>query len=125
MPETGLPDDRTPKCGVPGHRTGGGGVITLSHYLLLSGLLFTLGLVGVFVRRNVIMILLCLELLLNAANLAFVAFSRALGNLTGQMMVFFVMIVAAAEITVGLAIAVILVRKSGEENADEMRELRG
>ena len=100
-------------------------MITLSHYLILSGLLFTLGLVGVVVRRNVIMILLCLELLLNAANLAFVAFSRALGNLTGQMMVFFVMIVAAAEITVGLAIAVILVRQSGEENADEMRELRG
>ena len=99
-------------------------MITLHHYLILSGILFTIGLMGVVTRRNVIMILLSLEILLNSANLAFVAFSRALGNLSGQMMVFFVMIVAAAEVTVGLAIAVVLVRQTGKVNADEVRELR-
>lgn len=96
----------------------------LTHVLTLSGILFTIGLVGVVTRRNVIMILLSLEILLSAANLAFVAFSRALGDLTGQMMVFFVMIVAAAEVTVGLAIAVVMVRQAREANADEMRELK-
>ncbi len=99
-------------------------MITLTHYLLLSGILFTIGLVGVITRRNVIMILLSLEILLNSANLAFVAFSRALGNLSGQLMVFFVMIVAAAEVTVGLAIAVVLVRQAGKTNADELRGLK-
>ena len=98
--------------------------MSLHHYLVLSGILFTLGLVGVITRRNVIMILLSIELLLNAANLAFVAFSRASGTLTGQLMVFFVMVVAAAEITVGLAITVVLVRTAGKANADELRSLR-
>ncbi len=99
-------------------------MITLAHLLTLSGILFTIGLLGVVTRRNVILILLSLEILLNAANLAFVAFSRALGDLSGQIMVFFVMIVAAAEVTVGLAIALLLVRRSGRANADEMRSLR-
>ena len=99
-------------------------MITLAHYLILSGILFTIGLLGVILRRNVILILLSLEILLNAANLAFVAFSRNLGDLTGQLMVFFVMIVAAAEVTVGLAIAVLLTRQAGEANADELRGLR-
>ena len=99
-------------------------MITPAHYLILSGILFTIGLVGVITRRNVIMILLSLEILLSAANLAFVTFSRTLGNLTGQIMVFFVMIVAAAEITVGLAIAVVLARQTGKVNADELRELK-
>ena len=99
-------------------------MITLSDYLSLSGLLFTIGLIGVIVRRNVILILLNLEILLNAANLAFVAFSHQVGNLTGQMMVFFVMIVAATEVTVGLAIAVVLVSQSGEADADQLRNLR-
>ena len=97
---------------------------SLTHYLILSGILFTIGLVGVVTRRNVIMILLSLEILLNAANLAFVAFSRALGNLNGQIMVFFVIIVAAAEVTVGLAIALVLVRTAGKTNADELRGLK-
>ncbi len=99
-------------------------MITLQHYLILSGILFTIGLIGVVARRNILMILLSLEILLNAANLAFVAFSNALGNLTGQIMVFFVMIVAAAEVTVGLAIAVVLVRRTGKSNADEFRGLK-
>lgn len=98
--------------------------MALSDYLTLSGILFTIGLIGVVTRRNVIMILLSLEILLNAVNLAFVAFSQALGNLTGQLMVFFVIIVAAAEVTVGLAIAVVLVRLTGKSNADELRELK-
>ncbi len=99
-------------------------MITLNHYLILSGIFFTMGLMGVTPRRNVILILLSLEILLNASNLAFVAFSRALGNLSGQIMVFFVIIVAAAEVTVGLAIAVVLARMAGKVNADELRELK-
>ena len=98
--------------------------MNLQPYLILSGILFTIGLVGVVTRRNIIMILLSLEILLSAANLAFVAFSRALGDLSGQVMVFFVLIVAAAEVTVGLAIAVVLVRQSGKTDADEVRDLK-
>ena len=98
--------------------------MTLHHYLILSGILFTIGLIGVITRRNILMILLSLEILLSAANLAFVAFSRALGDLSGQLMVFFVMIVAAAEVTVRLAIAVVLARQTGKTSADELRELR-
>ena len=99
-------------------------MITLPHLLALSGILFIIGLIGVVTRRNLIMILLSLEILLTAANLAFVSFSWALGDLAGQVMVFFVMIVAAAEITVGLAIALLLVRQTGQANADEMRTLK-
>ena len=99
-------------------------MITLPHLLILSALLFSIGLVGVMTRRNVIMILLSIELLLSAVNLTFVAFSQALGDLSGQVMVFFVMIVAAAEIAIGLAIAVLLVRQTGKINADEIKNLR-
>lgn len=99
-------------------------MITLAHLLVLSGILFTIGLVGVITRRNVILILLSLEILLSAANLAFVSFSRAHGDLSGQIVVFFVMIVAAAEVTVGLAIAVVLMRLSGKTDADELRNLK-
>lgn len=98
--------------------------VDLSHLLLLSGVLFTLGLVGVVTRRNLLLILLSLELLLSSVNLAFVAFSNHLGNLTGQIMVFFVMIVAAAEVTVGLAIALLAVRHAGKAEADEYRSLK-
>lgn len=98
--------------------------MTLGHLIALSGLLFTIGLVGVVTRRNVILILLSIEILLSASNLAFVAFSSARGDLTGQIMVFFVMIVAATEVAVGLAIAVGLARRMGTTNADEVRHLR-
>ena len=98
--------------------------VPLDHLLLLSGFLFTVGLIGVITRRNILMILLNLELMLSAANLAFVSFSRALGDLSGQIMVFFVMMVAAAEVTVGLAIALLLVRQIGKVDADEIRELK-
>ena len=99
-------------------------MITPAHYLILSSLLFVIGLVGAVTRRNVIMILLSLEILLAAANLAFVTFSSTNGDLAGQIMVFFVMIVAAAEITVGLAIAVVLVRLAGKTDADDLRQLK-
>jgi NADH-quinone oxidoreductase subunit K len=92
--------------------------------IALSGILFAIGLIGVVTRRNILLILLSLELILNASNLAFVAFSRAQGDLSGQIMTFFVMIVAAAEVTVGLAITVLLARQAGKLNADEMRNLK-
>ena len=82
----------------------------LSHYLIVSGLLFTIGLVGVVSRRNVLMILLAIELMFNAVNLSFVAFAHHLGNLGGHVFVFFIITVAAAEVTVGLAIAILLFR---------------
>jgi NADH-quinone oxidoreductase subunit K len=83
---------------------------TLSQYLVLSAILFAIGTAGVFVRRNVITILLSIEIMLNAANLTFVAFGRALGSSDGQIIVFFVMTVAAAEAAVGLAIVIALFR---------------
>ena len=98
--------------------------ITIHHLIALSGVLFSIGLVGVVTRRNVLLILLSLEILLSASNLAFVAFSRSLGDLSGQIMVFFVMIVAAAEVTVGLAITVLLSRQAGKLNADELKSLK-
>jgi NADH-quinone oxidoreductase subunit K len=82
----------------------------VQHALLLSVLLFGIGTAGVFLRRNVITVLMCVELMLNAVNLAFVAFSRALGNLDGQVLVFFVLTVAAAEAAVGLAIVIAIHR---------------
>ena len=95
-------------------------MITLTHYLVASAVLFCIGLVGIMTRRNVLMILLCIEIMFNAANLAFVAYARAWGNLDGQIVVFFIIIVAAAEVTVGLAIAVLLARQLKTLNADEV-----
>ncbi|MCM8811600.1 MAG: NADH-quinone oxidoreductase subunit NuoK [Candidatus Omnitrophica bacterium] len=99
-------------------------MIPLQELLILSGVLFAIGLIGAITRRNIIMILLSLEILLAAVNLAFVAFSYSLGDLAGQVVVFFVMIVAAAEVTVGLAIAVVLVRQFNKTEADDLRILR-
>jgi NADH-quinone oxidoreductase subunit K len=82
----------------------------LQHALFLSAALFSIGVLGVFLRRNVITIFMCIEIMLNAVNLAFVAFSRAHGTLDGQILVFFVMTVAAAEAAVGLAIVIALHR---------------
>ena len=98
--------------------------IPLTHYLLVSALLFTIGLIGIITRRNVLMILLSIELMFNAANLAFVAYGRAWGDLGGQMLVFFVIVIAAAEVTVGLAIAVLLSRQLKTLNADEVSFLK-
>jgi NADH-quinone oxidoreductase subunit K len=88
------------------------------HAVLLSLGLFAVGALGVFLRRNVITVFMCVELMLNAVNLAFVAFSRALGTLDGQVLVFFVMVVAAAEAAVGLAIVIALQRHKDTLDVD-------
>jgi NADH-quinone oxidoreductase subunit K len=92
--------------------------------LLLSAVLFALGALGVFLRRNLITIFMCVELMLNAVNLAFVAFSRALGTFDGQVLVFFVMTVAAAEAAVGLAIVIALHRHKDTLDVDAFSLLR-
>jgi len=99
--------------------------VSVQHYLLLSVLLFSVGLLGVLFRRNVIVILMCLELMLSAANLAFVTFSRMHGNLQGQVMVFFSIAVAAAEAAVALSILIALWRARGGVEVDDAQELAG
>ena len=99
-------------------------VPTLNHYLVLSAVLFSIGTAGVFVRRNLITILLSVEIMLNAVNLTFVAFGRALGSADGQIIVFFVMTVAAAEAAVGLAIVISLFRHRESLNPDSFTALR-
>jgi len=89
------------------------------NYVYLAALLFTIGAVGVLVRRNAIVVFMCVELMLNAANLTLVAFSRIHGNLDGQIMAFFVMVVAAAEVVVGLAIIVMLYRSRHSASVDD------
>ena len=99
-------------------------MITLTNYLWVSAILFCIGLAGIMIRRNVLMILLCIEIMFNAANLAFVAYARAWSDLGGQVVVFFIIIVAAAEVTVGLAIAVLLARQLKTLNADEVNLMK-
>lgn len=89
------------------------------HYLILSALLFALGAIGVVLKKNIISIFLCIELMLNAANLSFIAFSRYLNQVDGQVIVFFVMVVAAAEAAVGLAITVVVYRNRKSLNVDD------
>jgi len=96
----------------------------LAWYLLLSALLFAIGAVGVLVRRNIIVIFMAIELMLNAVNLTFVALARNLGSMDGQVIVFFVMTVAAAEAAVGLAIIIALFRNRETTNADDLVTLR-
>lgn len=99
--------------------------VGLSHYLILSAILFALGLTGLLMRRNMIVMLMSIELMLNAVNLTFVAFSRYNNNLDGQVMVLFVMAIAAAEAAVGLALAVTLFKKFKELNISFFEHLRG
>ena len=99
-------------------------MVPIGYHLTLSGVLFTLGVLGVLVRRNVIVVLMAIELMLNAANLALVAFSRHLGSIDGQVIVFFVMTVAAAEAAVGLAIILAIFRGRGTTSVDEMNLMR-
>ena len=99
-------------------------MITLTHYLILSALLLAIGLIGVITRRNILMILLSIELMFNAANLSFVAFARSWADMSGQIMVFFIITVAAAEVTVGLAIAILLARKLHTLDANEVHSLK-
>ena len=94
-------------------------------YLILSALLFTIGGVGVMVRRNPLVMFMCVELMLNAVNLTFVTFSRALDDVGGQVVVFFVLVVAAAEVVVGLGIIVSILRRRPGATADDVSLLRG
>ncbi len=98
--------------------------VGLSHYLLVSGALFCLGLLGVILRRNLFILFMGLELMLNAANLALVAFSRFNNNLNGQVMVFFIITVAAAEVSVGLALIVALYRRRQSAHVEDLTSLK-
>ncbi|MCC7462890.1 MAG: NADH-quinone oxidoreductase subunit NuoK [Gammaproteobacteria bacterium] len=101
-------------------------MITLGHMLMISGILFALSVAGIFInRRNVLLLLMCVELLLLAANFNFVAFARHLGQLDGQVFVFFVLTVAAAESAIGLAILVVLFRERRSIDVEELDRLRG
>ncbi|AVT34581.1 NADH-quinone oxidoreductase subunit NuoK [Plantactinospora sp. BC1] len=95
-----------------------------NHYLILACLLFTVGAVGVLIRRNAIVLFMCIELMLNAANLALVTFSRINGDLNGQIMAFFVMVVAAAEVVVGLAIIMTIFRTRRSASVDDANLLK-
>ncbi|CAN5783721.1 NADH-quinone oxidoreductase subunit NuoK [soil metagenome] len=94
------------------------------YYLILAGLMFTIGVVGVLIRRNAIVIFMFIELMLNAVNLVFVTFARTLGEVDGQVLVFFVLVVAAAEVVVGLAIIVAIFRRRESANVDEVNLLK-
>lgn len=100
-------------------------VLTPTWYLVLSALLFSLGAVGLLVRRNPLVMFMCVELMLNAVNLTFVALAWGLNDIGGQVAVFFVMVVAAAEVVVGLAIVVAIMRRRQDATADDLSVLRG
>lgn len=99
--------------------------MAVEWYLVLSALLFAIGAVGVLVRRSPLVILLCLELMLNSANLSLIAFSRSLGDQEGQIFALIVMVVAACEVVVGLGLIVAMYRRRIALDVDEIRELRG
>jgi NADH-quinone oxidoreductase subunit K len=99
--------------------------VPLGNYILLSGILFSLGVIGVLTARNAIIILMSVELMLNAANLLLVVFARVHGDIGGQVMVFFVLTVAAAEAAVGLAILVAVFRRKGSVDVDRLNMLKG
>jgi NADH-quinone oxidoreductase subunit K len=98
--------------------------LTLNHYLIVSGLLFALGIAGVIIRRNALVIYMALEMNLNAANLALVAFSKFNKIVDGQILVFFIIAIAAAEVAVGLAIIVALYRRKQTVSVDELTTMR-
>ena len=101
-------------------------MIGLPHFLLLAGLLFSIAVAGIFLnRKNVIVLLMCIELMLLAVNFNFVAFSRWMGDLNGQVFVFFILTVAAAESAIGLAILVVLFRERRSINVDSLNRMRG
>jgi len=99
--------------------------ITSTYYLVLAAAIFTIGAVGVLVRRNVIVMFMCVELMLNAVNLTFVDFARELNDVRGQVLVFFTLAVAAAEVAVGLAIIVAIFRRRRGATADDVQILKG
>jgi NADH-quinone oxidoreductase subunit K len=99
--------------------------ITVNHYLILSAVLFSIGMAGVLLRRNIIVLFMSIELMLNAVNISFVAFSHYFGKVDGQVMVFFVMTIAAAEAAVGLALAVSIFKRFKEVNIRFFEHLKG
>ena len=94
-------------------------------YVILGALLFAIGALGLLIRRNPLVMFMCVELMLNAVNLTFVSFSRSLDDVGGQVVVFFVLVVAAAEVVVGLGIIVAVLRRRANANADDLRMLKG
>ena len=101
-------------------------MLTLAHFLTLGAILFSLSVAGIFInRKNIIILLMCLELMLLAVNMNFIAFSRFQGNLDGQIFVFFILTVAAAEAGIGLAILVVLFRNRQTINVAELNDLKG
>jgi len=100
-------------------------MVPLNYYIVLSAILFTIGSLGVLLRRNPLIIFMSIELMLNAANLAFVAFASVFNQLDGQIFVFFVMTIAAAEVAVGLALIVQIFKTKHTINVDEMNNLKG
>ncbi len=98
---------------------------TTTWYLLVAAVLFAIGATGVLVRRNLLVMFMCIELMLNAANLSFVALARAWADIKGQTAVFFVLVVAAAEVVVGLGIIVAIFRKRSDANADDLALMKG
>jgi NADH-quinone oxidoreductase subunit K len=100
-------------------------MLPVTYYIILSAILFTIGALGVLVRRNPLIIFMSVELMLNSANLAFVAFSRTFESFSGQIFVFFVIAVAAAEVAVGLALIVAIFKTKHSINVDEMNSLKG
>jgi NADH-quinone oxidoreductase subunit K len=99
--------------------------ITPNYYLILASLLFCIGAVGLLVRKNTLVMFMCIELMLNAANLTFVAYAKALNDISGQVIVFFTLVVAAAEVAVGLAIIVAIFRRRQDVTADDVDLLKG
>ncbi len=101
-------------------------IITTAHYLVVAAALFAISVAGIFInRKNVILLLMCIELMLLAVNFNFIAFSRMLGDATGQVFVFFILTVAAAEAAIGLAILVVLFRNTRSINVEELDKLKG
>jgi NADH-quinone oxidoreductase subunit K len=99
--------------------------ITPPYYLVVAALIFTIGAVGLLVRRNVLVMFMCVELMLNAVNLTFVSFAKMLNDIAGQVIVFFTLVVAAAEVAVGLAIIVAIFRRRQGATADDLQALKG
>ena len=99
-------------------------MISISHYLVLAAVLFSVGTFGVLVRRNALVVFMCIELMLNAANLTFLAFARARGDNLGHISAFFVIAVAAAEASIGLALVIAVYRSRGTVNLDDLRTMK-
>ncbi len=100
-------------------------MITATHYLIVGGILFSIGLIGLLTRRNLLLILLSIEIMLNATNLNFDVGANIHGNVNGHVVAFFVMVIAAAEVTIGLAIAVLLFRRQNSVDTSEITFLKG